>query len=86
MIGSLATVFLPDDPSAEPELDWASTPTPTLRLQRQLFERYAIDLPMFPLPRHPKRGFRISAQAYNEVEQYERLADALEVLLGEEES
>jgi len=86
MIGSLATVFLPDDPSAEPELDWASTPTPTLRMQRQLFERYAIDLPMFPLPRHPKRGFRISAQAYNEVEQYERLADALEVLLGEEES
>lgn len=86
MIGSLATVILPDDPSAEPKLDWASTPTPTLWLQRQLFERYAIDVPLFALPLHPKRGLRISAQAYNEVEQYEKLADALEVLLAEEES
>tara|TARA_R110000850_G_scaffold42902_10_gene110047 strand:- start:2741 stop:3952 length:1212 start_codon:yes stop_codon:yes gene_type:complete len=83
MIGSLATIKLPDDPSREARLDRTTTPSPTLLIQEQLFRRYRIDVPFFSLPSHPERGFRISAQAYNDLSQYDRLGEALKELLAE---
>ena len=38
---------------------------------------FAIDVPVFIWPRPPGRLLRISAQVYNSMAQYRRLADAL---------
>lgn len=70
MIGSLASVPLPDA---------APGPGPLFLdpLQYELFEQDHIEVPVMPWPRPPKRLLRISAQAYNDRSQYERLASAL---------
>ncbi len=72
MIGSLAAVPLPDaaggPPAAAPWLD---------PLQDLLWQRHAIEVPVFAWPRHPRRLLRVSAQLYNDIGQYERLAAAL---------
>lgn len=74
MIGSMAAVPLPD--GAE------TTPGPYGdALQVALFERFRIDVPVMPWPQPPKRLLRISAQLYNNVSEYERLAEALRALL-----
>jgi isopenicillin-N epimerase len=46
-------------------------------LQRTLFEKYRLELPVFPGPGGQCRWLRISCQAYNHIAQYQRLADAL---------
>ena len=72
MIGSLAAVPLPDG-SAEP-------PTTALYadpLQSALFDRHRIEVPIPPWPSPPRRLIRLSAQLYNDIGQYERLAVAL---------
>jgi len=76
MIGSMAAVPLPvdSDPAAG---DPAVTPSPVWRLQTRLLERFAIEVPLYYWPAAPHRFVRISAQAYNELGQYERLAEAL---------
>lgn len=84
MIGSLATVPLPDDPSPVPRLDARTMPTPTHSLQVDLFERHGIEVPVSYFPRHPRRIVRISAQVYNTAGQYERLAEVLKKCLAEE--
>jgi len=75
MVGSLAAVPLPDG-SAEP-----ASPLQISELQDRLLERFGIEVPIVPWPAPPKRLVRVSAQLYNSVAQYERLAAALRELL-----
>jgi isopenicillin-N epimerase len=74
MIGSLAAVPLP--PRDAP---WFSL-LYTDPLQQVLLERFAIEVPIVPWPASPQRLVRISAQIYNTMEQYDRLAAALREL------
>jgi len=77
MIGALASVVLPDP--APDELPGADGLDP---LQVRLFEEHRIEVPLHSWPRPGKRLLRISAQLYNEREEYLRLAAALERLLS----
>jgi isopenicillin-N epimerase len=71
MVGSLAAVVLPDALSpAEPPLGIDS-------LQRRLFDKHRIEVPVPIWPAPPKRLLRISAQVYNRRVQYDRLARVL---------
>lgn len=74
MIGSLVSVPLPDG-QAPPAGPLYLDP-----LQNALMDRYGIEVPIVPWPSFPKRLVRISAQIYNHVEDYERLAAALTAL------
>ncbi len=47
-------------------------------LRNWLWERYRIEVPVFPWPRPPHRLLRISAHLYNAWADYERLAEALQ--------
>lgn len=77
MIGSLAAVPLPDGDRASPSSALAIAP-----LQLALYERHRIEVPIPPWPRPPKRLVRISAQIYNDRDDYVRLARALAIELG----
>lgn len=79
MIGSIASVPLPDGAHGEQPKSFYGDP-----LQDALLERHSIELPIFPWPAPPKRLLRISAQLYNERRDYEMLAAALEEELGRE--
>ncbi len=46
-------------------------------LQLALWDRYRIEVPVFSWPGTPSRVLRISAQAYNSIDDYVRLSDAL---------
>lgn len=83
MIGSLATVTLPDDPDPEHGLDWSTSPTPQHALQSLLMERYEIEVPAFYFPKAPQRVVRISAQVYNDEHQYTRLIAGLREAIAE---
>jgi isopenicillin-N epimerase len=74
MLGSMAAVPLPEGKPYVPTL--YGDP-----LQDALFYDYAIEVPIHPWPHQPKRVLRVSAQLYNEVGDYAKLADALEELL-----
>jgi isopenicillin-N epimerase len=67
MIGSLATIPLPDGSYIE--------------LQNALSEQFQIEVPIVPFPHAPHRLVRISAQIYNTLEQYEYLGRSLSNLL-----
>jgi isopenicillin-N epimerase len=71
MLGSLASVILPDGTTSE--VVWGR-PEP---LQTRLFERWRIEVPVMSWPAPPRRLIRISAQLYNSREQFARLAEAL---------
>ena len=72
-IGSLAAIPLPDAaPDALPRLPLNEYP-----LQDDLREKYQIEVPIISWPAPPKRVLRISAQLYNSLPQYERLANAV---------
>jgi isopenicillin-N epimerase len=77
MIGSLATVPIPDAPPHERPLALGLLP-----LQERLFAEHHIEVPVFGWPRLPGRALRVSAQLYNEPAQYERLAAALVGMFG----
>ena len=81
MLGAMAAIHLPDDADPAAALDHTTTPGPSHRLGRVLWEQYHIEVPVFHFPAAPKKLLRISAQAYNSLEQYEYLADALARLL-----
>ena len=81
MLGCLAAVRLPNDPPGLLDLDTGTTPMATHPLQTALFERFAIEVPVYHWPATPQKLLRISAQAYNSVAQYEALASALRQLL-----
>lgn len=70
MLGSMASVFLPDEikPAADPSL-------PVDPLQLELSERHGIEVPVMPWK--GRRLIRISTHAYNTIEDVERLAEAL---------
>jgi isopenicillin-N epimerase len=72
MIGSLAALPLPDGAPEPPTSSLYADP-----LQVALFERHRIEVPVPPWPAPPCRLIRISAQLYNDLGQYERLAAAL---------
>lgn len=79
-IGSLAAVPLPDaPPQALPRLPLNEYP-----LQDKLREMYKIEVPIISWPAAPKRVLRLSAQLYNSLPQFERLAKALTVSLRDE--
>jgi isopenicillin-N epimerase len=71
MIGSLASVILPDSPTME--TGWRVRDP----LQGRLFDGWGIEVPIMRWPGAPKRLLRISAQLYNSPEQYSHLAQAL---------
>jgi isopenicillin-N epimerase len=77
MIGSLASIPLPDGAPAE-DIAWRR-PDP---IQAALFARHGIEVPVMSWPAAPKRLLRISTQLYNEAGDYERLAQALGTLLA----
>jgi isopenicillin-N epimerase len=63
MIGSMASV-----PISDGEAD---------ALNLTLYERHRIEVPIMPWPKWPSRLLRISAQIYNTIGEYERLATAV---------
>jgi isopenicillin-N epimerase len=76
MIGSIASVPLPDgDPDAPRLAQWTDP------LQAPLFEKHRIEVPVFQWPAAPHRLVRIAAQLYNTPAQFERLATTLAALL-----
>jgi isopenicillin-N epimerase len=71
MLGAMATLPLPDKFQRIPK---------TCRIdpeQSLLYDDYGIEVPLLRLGNPEKRWFRISAQIYNSIEQYEYLANAL---------
>ncbi len=79
-LGPMATLILPDDPHPG-HFDLTTSPNPSLMLHTELRNNYAIQVPVFYFPKSPHRMLRISAQAYNVLGDYQRLADALNKLL-----
>src|SRR5437870_5697153 len=75
MVGALAAVPLPDGAAAPLRSPLYADP-----LQDVLLERYGIEVPIVPWPAPPRRLVRVSCQAYNAREDYERLATALREL------
>jgi isopenicillin-N epimerase len=74
MLGSMAAVELGDDPNPPAEcLDQH-------RLNRQLFEQFGIEVPVYFFPSSPRVVLRVSAQAYNEPAHYYRLIEAVKHL------
>lgn len=73
MIGSLASVPLPDGETRAPG---AAAPLVD-PLQRALFDEHRIEVPISAWPTPPKRVLRISGQAYNALDEYRALADVL---------
>jgi isopenicillin-N epimerase len=72
MLGSLATVLLPDAPQPDA---FAGSPFPEPLYSELVKRRFQV----FTLhwPERPRRVLRITAQIYNEPAQYERLATVL---------
>jgi len=75
MLGSMAAVPLPDGTSKEAA--WLLGDP----LQDALFYDHAIEVPINNWPAAPKRVLRVSAQLYNSIDEYEKLANALDDLL-----
>ena len=75
MLGAMASMPLPDGTSTEID------PPGGDPLQNELFNRFRIEVPVMIWPSPPKRILRISAQLYNTIDEYERLASALRELL-----
>jgi len=72
-IGSLAAVPLPDaPPDAGPRQPYQEYP-----LQAALRVKHGIEVPIISWPAPPRRCLRISAQLYNALPEYERLARVL---------
>ena len=71
MLGAMASIPLPDGTQATAPSLYGDP------LQDKLLYDYAIEVPLVPWPHPPKRILRISAQLYNELGDYERLAAAL---------
>jgi isopenicillin-N epimerase len=73
MIGAMAAFPLPDLSRRE-VAGLARNPEP---LRVRLLRDFGIEVPTIPWPAPPRRVLRISAQLYNSLPQYERLAAAL---------
>lgn len=73
LIGSLASVPIPDGVNEAP----AKSPLYLDPLQDRLLAVHGIEVPIIPWPAPPHRLLRISAQLYNSLPQYQRLAEVL---------
>jgi isopenicillin-N epimerase len=78
MIGSIASVILPDNRTVE--TGWRVRDP----IQGRLFGAWGIEVPIMRWPAPPKRMIRVSAQLYNHLPQYVRLAEALRKELAAE--
>jgi len=78
MIGSLASIVLPDSPTTE--TGWRVRDP----IQGRLFDGWGIEVPVMRWPAVPRRLLRVSAQLYNSPDQYARLAGALRKELAAE--
>ena len=75
MVGSTASMVLPNGTLAPGRfID---------PLQDRLLFDHGIEVPVIPWPAAPQRLLRISAQLYNSLEDYARLATALRPLLAD---
>jgi isopenicillin-N epimerase len=74
MLGSLATVRLPERFQGKPAAGKIDSE------QLELYDRFAIEVPFSRVGQPPVRYLRISAQIYNELADYQFLADAVEAL------
>lgn len=70
MLGAMAALPLPDGDPDTPSRE-------TDPLQDALLFEHGIEVPIMPWPQPPKRLLRMSAQLYNELADYEKLAEAL---------
>ncbi|HZZ72783.1 MAG TPA: aminotransferase class V-fold PLP-dependent enzyme [Pirellulales bacterium] len=77
--GSVPHDTAPDDCGVADE---ATSSTVVHRFYRALNERYAFEVPVYECPLAGRPILRISAQVYNSLADYERLAAALEELLS----
>ena len=81
MLGAMAAMILPTGAGDMLTVD-AAAPVPAPRLGKELSERFGIEVPVYYWPAPPQAILRVSAQAYNSLGQYVRLAEALETLLA----
>ncbi|MEL7034132.1 MAG: aminotransferase class V-fold PLP-dependent enzyme [Cyanobacteria bacterium J06592_8] len=65
MVGSMATLILPERVQSIPQL------------QEQLWNQFQIEVPIIPWENQPQKLMRISAQIYNTLSEYDKLAQAL---------
>ncbi|MCA9681754.1 MAG: aminotransferase class V-fold PLP-dependent enzyme [Myxococcales bacterium] len=72
MIGNLVTLPLPDATDDAPTSAFVMDP-----LKARLFDVHRIEVPIMTWPAPPRRMLRISAQLYNELDDYAALATAL---------
>lgn len=72
-IGSLASIPLPDAPKNQ----WPRLPLNESPLAEALRTRHGFEVPIIFWPAPPQRLLRISAQVYNSLPQYQRLAKVL---------
>jgi isopenicillin-N epimerase len=78
MLGAMAAIPLPERAN-EPRPAGSYEIHP---LQTRLLEEFGIEVPIYYWPAPPHRLLRISAQAYNSLPQYRRLAEVLEQVLA----
>jgi isopenicillin-N epimerase len=78
MIGSLASIPLPDAQIA----GRAAILHGLDAMRDELLREFQIEVPVFPWPAPPRRVLRVSAQLYNALPDYAKLAEAVKVLLG----
>ncbi len=71
MLGSMAAVPLPDSDAV------TAPPLYGDPLQDALLFEEKIEVPIVPWPHPGKRVLRVSAQLYNTIDDYQRLAEAL---------
>ena len=81
MLGAMAAVALCND--ANPAALTGQTPPPVARLQSDLLDRFGIEMPLLYWPAPPHRLLRVSAAAYNHLEQYGQLVEVLVQLKSE---
>ena len=74
MLGSMAAIPLPERFQGVPRSGKIDSE------QLRLYDKFGIEVPCFRVGNSEKRFFRISAQIYNSLADYERLADALQKL------
>jgi len=77
-LGSLAALPIPDGTTTTP----SKSPLYLDAWQDQLLDVHQIEVPIIPWPEAPRRLLRVSAQLYNSIPQYEKLAGALRELVG----
>jgi isopenicillin-N epimerase len=81
MLGSMASLRIPAGERFDFAEDDRALPLRLDPLHDRLFREFRIEVPVLRCPAHPGRLLRISAQLYNRIEDYERLADALREIL-----